>query len=129
MEDKTINVALLFFKLLFFPKLTDIKNKLVFNTAMPGPATIISLGAVGAAAIYAKRRNSQTSETDSISPIALARRRSSTVQADPEWQSWKQPEILWRRNNGVSFSHNSMPQYPTGIQSSQKDLQHTSTTK
>lgn len=92
---------------------------------MPGPATFFSFGALGAAAFYANnRRHSQTSETtDNMSPIALARRRSSTVQADPEWQSWKQPEILWRRDNGVSFSHSSEPKYPTGRQPSQKDLQ------
>ncbi|CEP16987.1 hypothetical protein [Parasitella parasitica] len=89
---------------------------------MPGPATIFSLGAVGAAAVYVNRRNSQTSESDSMNPIALARRRSSTVQPDHEWSSRKQPEYLWRRDNGVSFSHNSKPKYPTG----QKDLQQTS---
>lgn len=89
---------------------------------MPGPATIFSLGAVGAAAVYVNRRNSQTSESDSMSPIALARRRSSTVQPDHEWASRMQPEYLWRRDNGVSFSHNSEPKYPTG----QKDLHQTS---
>ncbi|KAL9537947.1 hypothetical protein MBANPS3_011326 [Mucor bainieri] len=78
--------------------------------------------AVGAAAVYVNRRNSQSSETENMSPIALARRRSSTVQFDPEWSSRKQPEILWRRDNGVSFSHNSKPKYPTG----QKDLQQSS---
>jgi hypothetical protein len=93
---------------------------------MPGPATFFSLGAVGAAAVYAGRRHSQSSadSTTDMNPIALARRRSSTVQPDYEWDARKQPEILWRRNNGVSFSHNSKPKYPTG--QTQKDLQQSS---
>lgn len=94
---------------------------------MSGPAAIFSLGVVGAAAVYANnRRNSQTSTdaADDMSPIALARRRSSTVRPDNEWDDRKQPEILWRRNNGVSFSHNSKPKYPTG--QTHKDLQQSS---
>jgi hypothetical protein len=96
---------------------------------MPGPATFFSLGAVGAgaAAVYASNRRHSQSSTDStenINPIALARRHSSTVQPDNEWDSRKQPEILWRRNNGVSFSHNSKPKYPTS--QIHQDLQQSS---
>lgn len=84
---------------------------------MPGPVTIFSLGAVGAAgaAVYANnRRNSMNSDTENLSPIALARRRSSTVIVDHDWPQRKQAEYLWRRDNGVSFSHSSEPKYPKG---------------
>lgn len=93
---------------------------------MPGPATFITLGAAGAAAVYANnRRNSQTSEDlSNMTPIALARRKSSTVQPDLEWDSRMQPEHFWRRHNGVSFSHNSKPKYPSGQVS--RDIQQTS---
>lgn len=85
---------------------------------MPGPGTILSLGAVGAAAVYAsKRRSSMTSDSEDTSPIALARRRSSTVIADHDWPSRKQPEYMWLRDNGASFSHNSKPKYPTSQRS------------
>lgn len=81
---------------------------------MPGPATIFSLGAVGAVAVYASRRKSTSSDSsEDTSPIALARRRSSTVATDHEWSSRLQPESMWLRNNGASFSHNSEPKYPT----------------
>ncbi|KAI9481085.1 MAG: hypothetical protein EXX96DRAFT_565332 [Benjaminiella poitrasii] len=86
---------------------------------MPGPATFFSLGAVGAAAVYAtnsRRRNSQTSSDDPSTPFTLARRRSSTVQPDHEWVARKQPEYVWRRDNGVSFSHNSAPKFPLSQQ-------------
>lgn len=85
---------------------------------MPGPATIFSLGAVGAAAIYASSRRRSMSSEEDTSPIALARRRSSTVTTDPEWPSRKQPESMWLRDNGASFSHNSKPKYPTSQQRS-----------
>lgn len=87
---------------------------------MPGPATIFSIGAVGAgaAAVYANRRYSQSSASSNddsvITPIQLARRRSSTVQPDHDWVKRKQPEYIWRRDNGVSFSHNSKPKFPKG---------------
>lgn len=80
---------------------------------MPSPATILSLGAVGAAVVYAKRRSSMTSDIEDTSAIALARKRSSTIIPDPEWPSRKQPEYMWLRDNGASFSHNSKPKYPT----------------
>ncbi|KAI9363260.1 hypothetical protein BD770DRAFT_359206 [Pilaira anomala] len=83
---------------------------------MPGPATILSLGAVGAAAVYVNRRNSMSSETEDTSPIALARRKSSTVIVDHDWPSRKQPEYMWLRDNGASFSHNSKPKFPTSQQ-------------
>lgn len=91
---------------------------------MPGPATFISLGAVGAAAVYANnRRNSQSSQDpNNMSPIALARRSSSSVQPDHEWDPRKQPEHFWLRHNGASFSHNSKPQFPSSadVQQSSK---------
>jgi hypothetical protein len=87
---------------------------------MPGPGAIITLGAVGAAgaAVYVNRRNSMTS-TESESPIALARRKSSSVQLDHDWHARKQPEYIWRRDNGVNFSHNSKPKFPSGKQPEQ----------
>lgn len=85
---------------------------------MPGPGTIFSLGAVGAgaAAVYVNRRSSMSNDTEDTSPIALARRRSSTVTVDHDWPSRKQPESMWLRNNGASFSHNSKPKFPTSQQ-------------
>ncbi|KAI8971484.1 hypothetical protein BDF20DRAFT_837809 [Mycotypha africana] len=107
---------------------------------MPGPATIFSIGAVGAgaAAMYVNRRNSQSSGGDESvfggnsppaynTPHALARRRSSTVRPDHYWNERKQPEYMWRRDNGISFSHNSKPKFPIGL--TQKDIQQTSSTK
>ncbi|KAI8091339.1 uncharacterized protein B0P05DRAFT_463113 [Gilbertella persicaria] len=96
---------------------------------MPGPITFFSLGAAGATAYYVNRRNSMTSDTSPVdnanmTPIQVARRRSSTVIPDHDWPAHKQAEYLWRRNNGASFSHNSEPKYPTSLQN--KDLQQTS---
>ncbi|KAI8372454.1 hypothetical protein BD560DRAFT_394997 [Blakeslea trispora] len=93
---------------------------------MPGPVTFFSLGAAGATAYYVNRRNSMNSDIDNatVTPHQYARRRSSTVLPDHDWPSHKQAEYLWRRDNGVSFSHNSAPKYPQGCQP--KDLQQTS---
>ncbi|CAO3613049.1 unnamed protein product [Mucor hiemalis] len=96
---------------------------------MPGPVTIFSLGAVGAAgaAVYVNnRRNSMNTDTEVMTPFALARRRSSTVTVDHDWSRRKQAEHMWRRDNGVSFSHNSEPKYPTGQNNSSNKLQQTS---
>lgn len=84
---------------------------------MPSPGIILSLGAVGAgaAAVYV-RRSSMSNDTEDTSPIALARRRSSTVIVDHDWPSRNQPEYMWLRNNGASFSHNSKPKFPTSQQ-------------
>ncbi|KAI8974113.1 hypothetical protein BDB01DRAFT_411560 [Pilobolus umbonatus] len=80
---------------------------------MPGIGTLFAMGAVGAAgaAAYVNRRNSMTSDVDS--PINLARRRSSQVQPDHDYQERKQPEYVWRRDNGVNFSHNSSKKFPS----------------
>ncbi|CAO3661391.1 unnamed protein product [Rhizopus stolonifer] len=75
---------------------------------MPGPATLFTVGAVGAAAYYANRR---PSEQDSNAPFNLARRRSSNTPIDHTWDPRMQAEHVWRRNNGVSFSHNSNSKY------------------
>ncbi|KAI7901575.1 uncharacterized protein BX663DRAFT_513332 [Cokeromyces recurvatus] len=93
---------------------------------MPSPMTFFSLGAVGAAAVYAtntnrrrrRRRDSQISSVDEFSnPNTLSGRQSHmTVQPDHEWDFRKQPEYVWRRNNGVSFSHNSDPKFPLSQQ-------------
>ncbi|KAI8376435.1 uncharacterized protein BYT42DRAFT_615173 [Radiomyces spectabilis] len=89
---------------------------------MPGPGTIITLGAVGAAGAAAyvnNRRNSMgTSEQNAeypLSPHAMARRRSSTVMPDHSWEARKQAEYHWRRNYGASFSHNSHKSFPSNI--------------
>ncbi|CAO3676102.1 unnamed protein product [Rhizopus microsporus] len=90
---------------------------------MPGPATLFTLGAVGAAAVYANRRHSMSSaEKDENTPHALARRRSSNTPIDHTWDPRMQPEHVWRRNNGVSFGHNSNPKFPL----TNKDIQQTS---
>ncbi|KAG1141944.1 hypothetical protein G6F37_007896 [Rhizopus arrhizus] len=86
---------------------------------MPGPATFLSLGAFGAAAYYANRRNSNA-EKDENTPFKLARRRSSNTPIDHTWDPRSQPEIIWRRNNGVSFSHNSDVKFPAKSKNSEQ---------
>ncbi|KAG1054151.1 hypothetical protein G6F43_003819 [Rhizopus delemar] len=77
---------------------------------MSTPATFFTLSAVGAAAVYANQRNSMP-EIESKGPSHL--RRHSQPLIDHAWDPRLQPEFLWRRNHGVSFSHNSKPKFPT----------------
>ncbi|KAG1128162.1 hypothetical protein G6F61_008071 [Rhizopus arrhizus] len=60
-------------------------------------------------ATYAKRRNSILENEDN-SPSHLRR---DSYPIDHAWDPRLQPEFLWRRNHGVSFSHNSEPKFPT----------------
>jgi hypothetical protein len=82
---------------------------------MPGPGTIFTLGAVGAAGAAAYvRRNSLHKEEDHT-PIGLARQRSSSIPIDHDYQDRKQPEYMWLRDNGANLSHNSKPRFPTTV--------------
>lgn len=81
---------------------------LFFLFHLMSTAAIFTLGAVGAAAVYANQRNSMP-ENENNRPSHL-RRHSLT---DHAWDPRLQPEFLWRRNHGVSFSHNSKPKFPT----------------
>ncbi|CAO3589265.1 hypothetical protein BCR42DRAFT_420262 [Absidia repens] len=92
---------------------------------MPGPATFITLGAVGVAGALGYRRNSQSSGGNEngqldMNPHAMARRRSSTVQPDAAWDRNRQADYHWRRDYGASFSHNSQKKFPNDIKQSSK---------
>ncbi|KAI8875483.1 hypothetical protein K501DRAFT_189372 [Backusella circina FSU 941] len=83
---------------------------------MPGPGTLFTLGAVGVAGAAAYvRRNSLHNHEDHHTPIELARQTSSSIPIDHDYQDRKQPEYLWRRDNGVNLSHNSKPKFPTTV--------------
>ncbi|KAI8076874.1 uncharacterized protein BX664DRAFT_344155 [Halteromyces radiatus] len=86
---------------------------------MPGPATFFTLGAVGVAGAMGYRRrssqaNAEENPTD-MSPHAMARRRSSTVQPDAYWDQNRQADYQWRRDYGANFSHNSQKKFPADI--------------
>ncbi|CDH55918.1 predicted protein [Lichtheimia corymbifera JMRC:FSU:9682] len=87
---------------------------------MPAAGTFFTIGAVGAAgaALYMnKRRNSveagnQQSNSNDMSPHAMARRRSSGLVQNDLYEARKQAEHHWRRQYGANFSHNSHPSFP-----------------
>ncbi|KAM3586791.1 hypothetical protein VKS41_001848 [Umbelopsis sp. WA50703] len=85
---------------------------------MPGPGTIFTLGAVGAAGAAAmfNRRNSAGTVADqdstNMTPHALGRRRSSADNDLSFSESRKMGEYNWRRHYGANFSHNSSRQFP-----------------
>ncbi|GAB5586017.1 hypothetical protein Unana1_00917 [Umbelopsis nana] len=83
---------------------------------MPGPATIFTLGAVGAAGAAAmfNRRSSAGSASDdtNLSPQAMGRRRSSADSDLSFSESRKMGEYNWRRHYGANFGHNSSKQFP-----------------
>ncbi|KAG2184595.1 hypothetical protein INT43_000504 [Umbelopsis isabellina] len=85
---------------------------------MPGPGTIFTIGAVGAAGAAAmfNRRNSAGAVADqdntNMSPHALGRRRSSADKDLSFSESRKMGEYNWRRHYGANFGHNSSKEFP-----------------
>ncbi|CAO3646838.1 unnamed protein product [Cunninghamella blakesleeana] len=82
--------------------------------------TTVAIGAGAAAVAYHHRRNSMNNSVDANgqpidnSPIAVARRKS-TVLPDASYDARKQAEYQWRRDYGVSLSHNSKKRFPSDI--------------
>ncbi|KAI9277157.1 hypothetical protein BDA99DRAFT_555073 [Phascolomyces articulosus] len=96
--------------------------------------TLLALGAAGfaGAAAYKSNKNKQQRQfsqqqqqqqqqpqtTNDISPLVYGRRGSGTIQNDG-YDPAKQPELFWRRNNGINFSHNADKKFPVDVQQEQ----------